>query len=623
MQHLSKQIARLYLFWMLVFFSGRLLFFICTVSFLNSLSFFDIIQSFYQGFFIDLSTFAYATLLPILLSLLAYLFSFKWFNYIANGLSVLLITLYTLTTVGESILYLEWQAKLSMQALAHFANPSEVFKTASLKLTVLFFVLSFVFAGGFIILFVKKFLFSLPQTSAPLIKRAGVFFAGLLLVAFGWIVMIRGGLKAIPIQLSDAYYTQEPILNDAAVNPAWNLVSDLTYFLSNQKNTIYTQLDNALAEQRIKELYHIEKDTTSIYFLSNTKPNIVFIILESWTAHCVKSFGGDDFAPFVDSLAQQGIYFSNAYPAGHVSDQGIAAILSGQPVVSRMSVVNQTSKSGTLPSLNETLKPYGYSSGFYFGGDLNYGNIRGYLFNKKWDIIKEERDYSTKIPKGKLGIQDKEMARIFVDEINNAKQPFIYAWFTLSSHMPYDFEGEKKQLTEFENDYTNSIIYTDQALKLFFEHAKKQAWYSNTLFVICADHSHANHKNYRNHEPMYHQIPMLFVGDVIQAQYRGYNYEAPSSQINIAKTLLHQMELRKDAEAYVWSQDVFNPYIKPFAYFCSFSAGGMVSPIGSVSFSLEGSFMLHNSTKNQHEGDSLLVTAKAFQQMVFEDYVSR
>jgi phosphoglycerol transferase MdoB-like AlkP superfamily enzyme len=445
----------------------------------------------------------------------------------------------------------------------------------------------------------------------------------LLTIGGCWLVMIRGGVKAIPIQISDAYFSQKPILNDAAVNPAWNLVSDLTYFLSNQKNTIYTQLDNALAEQRIKELYHIEKDTTSVYFLSNKRPNIVFIILESWTAHCVKSFGGDNFATFTDSLAQQGIYFSNAYPAGHVSDQGIAAILSGQPVVSRMSVVNQTSKSSTLPSLNETLKPYGYSSGFYFGGDLNYGNIRGYLFNKKWDIIKEERDYSDDIPRGKLGIQDKEMASIFVDEINTAKQPFVYAWFTLSSHMPYDFEGEKKQLTEFENDYTNSIIYTDQALKLFFEKAKKQAWYSNTLFVICADHSHANHKNYNNHEPMYHQIPMMFVGDVIKAQYRGYNYKAPSSQINIAKTLLHQMALRKDAKPYVWSQDMFNPYIKPFAYFCSFSFGGMVNPMGSVSFSLEGNFMPHNSIENQHQADSLLVTAKAFQQMVFKDYLER
>lgn len=619
---LPKQLFRLFLFWMLVFLSGKLIFYIIANRFFNECDLGELIQIFFQGFFIDLSTFAYASILPIIFYLLAFLFHFNFLSFLSNILTIILIVIYTTACVGEAILYTEWQAKLSVQALAHFSNPSEVFKTASLSLTLLFFGLIFLTSSSFIFLYKKHFWWYFHQEKHSLVKRVTYFFLFLTTISGAWLIMIRGGVKAIPIQISDAYFSQKPILNDATINPAWNLVSDFTYYLTNQKNEAYIQIDNSLAEQRIREMYN-HSETTNDFFLTTQKPNIVFIILESWTAHCIKAFGGDDFATFTDSLANEGIFFSNAYASGHVSDQGIAAILSGQPCVSRMSVVNQTSKSGSLPSLNESLKPLGYNSGFYFGGDLNYGNIRGYLFNKKWDIIKEERDYSDDVPKGKLGIQDKEMADVFIREINRAKTPFIYAWFTLSSHMPYDFEGEKKQLTDIENDYTNSIIYTDNALKDFFKKAKQQAWYKNTLFVVSADHSHACHKNYRNHEPMYHQIPILFFGEVIKPEYRGLNFSRPFSQINIAKTLLHQMNLTEEAKKYSWSQDAFSANYNPFAYFCSFSFGGIVSPKGSVSFALEGGQTYFENTSDKALSDSLQISAKAFQQMVFKDYSDR
>ena len=123
--------------------------------------------------------------------------------------------------------------------------------------------------------------------------------------------------------------------------------------------------------------------------------------MEGWSAYGIKSFGGDNFAPFMDSLSRQGIRFSKFYPAGYVSDQGIPAVLSSFPCNPHISIINQSSKSAKLPCINEDLKKEGYQSGFMFGGDLTYGNIKSYIYNKKFDVVKEEKD--TKISIGSKG----------------------------------------------------------------------------------------------------------------------------------------------------------------------------------------------------------------------------
>ena len=55
-----------------------------------------------------------------------------------------------------------------------------------------------------------------------------------------------------------------------------------------------------------------------------------------------------------------------------------------------------------------------------------------------------------------------------------------------------------------------SINYGDYALRLFFEAAKKQPWYKNTLFVILADHTPASTTPLYNSRTQMYRIPILF-----------------------------------------------------------------------------------------------------------------
>ena len=532
------------------------------------------------------------------------------------------ILLYTLNAIGEICLYREWKSKMSMQALQHLAHPSEVFRTTSFGLTILFCSLSISLVFIFVWLYQWKISFTkfLSVNTDSFKQRAwrGILF--LVIGTFTLVILMRGGFQNYPIQSSDPYFCTQPMANDVAVNPLWSIMFNIFEYEKHFKENPFVTFDQNEAEKIVHDYFEVKKDTT-IQFLTTKRPNLVFIVLEGWSAYCIKSYGGDDYTPFMDSLSRKGIRYTKFYPPAYTSDQGIPAILSGYPSASRITIISQNAKSKKLPCLNKDLKPYGYKSAITFGGDLNYGNIRSYMFNEGFDLIKEDDDIDASVPRRKLGVQDEEMAKEFLKLIHNNKEPFIDVWFTLSSHMPYDYVGEKKKLTDLENDYVNSVSYADNALRTFFNEAKKQPWYQNTLFVLVSDHSHSSHKGFNVYDARYHRIPLLFFGEVIDPKFRGQNIDKVFSQIDIPYTLLKQMGLHKEADQYVWSKNMFNPYTKNFSYYCSFSGGGMVFNNGSVGYQHGFKDLVVDSTHhNPALKDSLERFGKAFQQVFFEDY---
>jgi hypothetical protein len=512
-----------------------------------------------------------------------------------------------------------------VQALQHFTHPSEVFRTTSVGLTVLFFSLVIITSWVFIRIYNRKI--SLRKQHPIDTNLLGKFrWKAIVYFVIGTVflgIAFRGGVQEIPIQSSDSFFCIEPTVNDAAVNPMWNLMYNIADYEINFKENPYKDFEIAKANDIVKSLYKTDKDTTNI-FLKTKKPNIVFIILEGWSVYDIKSFGGDDYAPFADSLSKQGIRFTRFYPAGYVSDQGVPAVLSSYPAVSRIAVINQSSKSVPLPCINQDLAKQGYQSGFMFGGDLNYGNIKSYIFNKKFEVVKEEKDIDGSIRRGALGIQDADMQAQYLNILNEAKSPFVYAWFTLSTHMPYDYLGEKKQLTKLENDYTNSVTYADKALQSFFAKAKKQSWYANTLFVITSDHSHGCHRDFSSYNPEYHRTPLIFFGDLIDSTYRGMEVKNVFSQLDIIKTIEKQMGLNTEANQYVWGKDMFNPYSKHFAYYCSFDGGGFITDDGYIGYQHGVKSLIFNSfDKENPDAEKLTMYSKAFQEAVYEDYMGK
>lgn len=621
MNKLIRYLFFLTIFWLLLFTLNRFLFLIVVRRLLEGVQFSDKMAVFGHGLRLDFSAVSYLTLLPFIFALFYYGIRNLYFKKIAHFLVYAEVIIYNLISLGEDGLYTEWKTKLNIQALSHLSNPDEVFRTAPLGLTL-------VFIGG-VSLISAIFIWVYRRWGAPLlsdlfsikiIPRAVKSFSGLLLFGGFCIIGIRGGLQPIPISESDAYFSNNPVLNDAAVNPLWSLVHNYLEFVYHLQDNPFKVMDDTAADQIVRDMYQVAKDST-VSILTEKRPNVVFILLESWSAWCVESFGGDRFAPFVDSLAKDGVAFTQFYPAGYVSDQGIPAILSSYPSTARISIINDPHKSLHIPCINEELEKAGYQSGFFFGGELNYGNIKGYLYNKKFNVIREEKDFPSELPRAKLGVHDGYMAHEFLKGLNAAQKPFFYCWFTLSSHIPYDIPEPLEPMTAYENGYVNSVRYADKALRSFFSEASREPWFENTLFVIVADHSHDCHRAFPAFTKDYHRIPLLLYGKVLKPEWRGKKVDEVFSQLDITPSILKQLGL--DNSRYTWGKDMFNPYSPNFAFYSYYSGGGLVAKEGYVAFQKGMKELVTSEGK-----DSLLLRdlerkGKAYQQAVYSDYMKK
>ncbi|MEO8085926.1 MAG: sulfatase-like hydrolase/transferase [Bacteroidota bacterium] len=612
-----------FVFWYIVFFFSRAAFIISIAPLVGDLSTGHILYAFLSGWLLDVSTTGYLAAIPVLLIFLQFVFQKKWLAKLNDYLVSFFIVFYVLIAIGELCLYGEWATKLNVQALLHFAHPAEVFQSATPGITFLFFGLVILFSWSFLILYKRKFSLSkrITISRVPFSKRVGqglLMFLVLLTVDF---ILLRGGLKEIPISESDAYYSKSRTLNDVAVNPLWSLAHNVAEYSVHQEVNPYLVIDDMKADSIMTNLFSVDFDS-SRNFLTIPRPNIVFIILESYSAFEIPTFGGDSFAMFLDSLSGQGMAFTNCFSSAYVSDQGIPAILSSIPSSPQMAVINETTKALQLPCINKDLKKLGYNSGFYFGGQLNYGNIKSYLYNMQFDVIRERKDFTGDFVEGNLGIHDKDMSKLFLNELNGSVEPFFSCWFTISSHSPYDIPGPLKQLVnDKQNPYVNTVVYTDDALREFFIEARKKEWYANTLFVIVADHSHDTQRHFDFDAKDFHHIPLLFYGDVIKPSFRKQRYNQVCSQLDIVPTLLHQLSL--PADQYQFGKNILNPAAKHFAFYYFFYGTGFITDSCFASFLKDRRKLLKtNCTDSMHLAE-LKLYDESFLQKSYEDYLRR
>lgn len=562
----------------------------------------------------DVSAIAYLSLLPILLVFLHHLFVFRWWTNIYHGYFMFVLAYVSILTAVDIWLYPEWVSKLSFRALSYLQRPDEVIQTAGLQYILLvFFTALLLFSIGFLLF--KKSNFEKAVTPQ---KNIFLFLAFPLWVAI-LVVGIRGGLQQIPLQESDAYFSSNQKLNDAAVNTFWNFTASVIHTFCNRWQHPYRffapdelnkfSTANLSAPQRI---------------LKMERPNIVFLILEGWSADMVGANHPDlpqSCSPSFDSLARQGIFFSQAYASGNRSDQGISALLTSFPALPMGAIINDPKNIAELPSISSELKKVGYTNLFLFGGQLAYGNLKALIYQKNFDSIIEEKDLDSKFYRGRLGVHDENTFAVFNQKISQLPQPFFASLFTQSTHFHYDYPNQRNTIrwAGEHNLYANSILYSDSCLGDFFQKARKEKWFANTLFVILPDHSHRTPRESARYTAEFHHIPLLFYGDVIADSLRGKKVDYPVSQCGVAGTVLQQLNLNN--EKFRWANNLFNDS-DARAFFVYTEGIGMVTPSGKISYDARNKNVVQFSSKN-NDTAAFLVPAKAYLQKLHDATIPR
>ncbi len=477
-----------------------------------------VVQNFWLGFRFDVRL-AMALLLPamILINLpLNPAFKVRLMNILYTIFFGLISFLYV-TDIGY-FAYLK--SRLNATVIQFLKNPIISFEMvresypwpALLALIVVMtVVLSFI-----VIKFITPKLMGSPLNSNNKTRFLGAF---IFLVLFGW--GLYGSVQMYPLRWSEAFATPDTFTSNLSLNPILYVADTYTF-----RNAEYEK-DKALASYDVvaKFLGVDQPDSKNLNFVrsfpgdttkSAQQPNIVVIVMESM-AWYKTGVGGSEVnpTPYLDQLANESILFSNFYTPTVATARSIFAAVTSLPDTSRVKtgsrnpfIVNQHAIMGEFK---------GYEKYYFLGGSANWGNIRGvFSYNIPELHIFEEGSY--KSPRVDVwGISDlnlfKESAAALNSEYTEKKKPFFAFIQSAGFHRPYtipeDSDGfviktpkdiSEAQIKEygFESfEEYNAMRLQDFSLGKFFEMAKKEDWYDNTIFIVFGDHGlpHNNAKN--------------------------------------------------------------------------------------------------------------------------------
>lgn len=351
----------------------------------------------------------------------------------------------------------------------------------------------------------------------------------LFIVSMGiMLIMGRGGLQIKPIRIVDA------------INYG-NLGSSALVL-----NTPFCILKTLRAKEVLVD-YNIydKKELSSIFDpelrtkpeKQSTKKNVVIIILES--------FGDENihkgYTPFLDSLINKSYYFKKGFANGKVSIDAVPSVMSSIPSLMNKPLIASEYALNEVYGLPKIFKKQGYHSAFFhgaFNGSQNfdqYCKVAGFDRYYGKDQYPKNSDFD-----GQWGVYDEPFLQFFCDEISTFKQPFFATLFTISSHHPYKVPAQYKgKLPKGTTPIHESIAYTDLALQKFFEKAKKQDWYKNSLFVFTADHTSAWGKGMYRTTVGKFRIPIFFF-DTANHELRGVS-EKNFQQTDILPSLVNYL----------------------------------------------------------------------------------
>lgn len=277
----------------------------------------------------------------------------------------------------------------------------------------------------------------------------------------------------------------------------------------------------------------------------NSRPNIVIIIGESMAREFWGSMNKGvpipnfkSYTPFLDSLSESSLIFTNAYANGRQSIHAMSSILAGIPSFQTAFTSSPYAKQ-KIQSIVSVCNSLGYETSFFHGaadgsmGFQGFGSILGIKNYYGRTEYNNESDFD-----GIWGIWDEPFFQFMGKTLGTQKQPFMATLFTLSSHDPFQIPAKYK--TTFKGGplaIDKCVQYSDNALRAFFNYAKTQPWYNNTIFVITADHTNQTYYPEYSKDINRFAVPILFYSANKAYALKGVRTDL-ASQMDIYPTLV-------------------------------------------------------------------------------------
>ena len=314
------------------------------------------------------------------------------------------------------------------------------------------------------------------------------------------------------------------------------------------------------------------KQTISCDSTENHK-NVVLITIESLSADFMKAYGNQqNITPFLDSLSQKSLQFTNLYAAGNRTVRGLEAVTLCLPPTAGESVVKREDNKNKF-STGSIFKQKGYDVKFMYGGDAFFDNMQDFYSGNGYTIVDQSSFSPEEITFSNVwGVCDEDIYNKAVKVMNaEAKEnkPFFNHIMTVSNHRPFTYPNNKIDIPGDIKSRDGGVKYTDFALRKFFEMASKQPWFKNTVFVIVADHCASSAGKTQLPLDKY-RIPAFIYNSDIKPE----KCNKLMSQIDLMPTLFGLLHF--DYESKFFGQDVLKPDYKPRAFIATYQDLGLI-----------------------------------------------
>ncbi|MCR5314213.1 MAG: LTA synthase family protein [Bacteroidaceae bacterium] len=318
---------------------------------------------------------------------------------------------------------------------------------------------------------------------------------------------IRGGFdpELRPLNNKDAKeYTAKPVHSALVLNTPFSIIRTIgkrafpnyNYYTEEELNKIYSPVHPAVKE-------------------NPQHPNVVIIILESFGSEYSAYLNGKPkdtgYMPFLDSLMQESKTYEMMFSNGHSSIDGQASVHLSIPLMVE-SFFTSHAALNNIRGVATELKNMGYQTAYFHGADNGSLSLDGFSRSAGYDQYYGRTEYANDADwDHHWGIWDEPFLQFYAKKMSTMKQPFATTIFTLTSHHPFQIPSEYKDVyKEGKLPIYKTIQYSDMALKKFFDCAKKQPWYDNTLFVLTGDHTNMSDKKEYQTDFGTYKVPVIF-----------------------------------------------------------------------------------------------------------------
>jgi phosphoglycerol transferase MdoB-like AlkP superfamily enzyme len=285
------------------------------------------------------------------------------------------------------------------------------------------------------------------------------------------------------------------------------------------------------------------------------KMNVVLISIESLSGEFMKHFGNtQNITPFLDSLADKSIFFTQHYASGTRTVRGLEALTLSIPPVPGQSIVKRPDNAN-LFSLGSVFISKGYTTQYIYGGYSYFDNMKAFFAGNGYEVIDRDAIKPENIHYQNIwGVADEDEFTLAINTLDKnaaSQKPFFTHIMTVSNHRPFTYPDGRIDIPSSTQSREGAVKYTDYCINKFLKESSVKPWFNNTIFVIVSDHCASSAGSTQLPVNVYH-IPLLIYSP---ANLQPSVVSSITAQIDIAPTILGMLNFNYKSKFF--GQDIF------------------------------------------------------------------